>query len=141
MSKTNTQGKIAESKIVHEYVKRNVKVAIPYSLDVSYDLIIDINNQFKRVQVKSAESDDHLLRVKLQRTYKLGNNKTVYRNYSKDDFDWLAVHDRRTDQCYLVPSEACHNKGKLNLRLQPTRNGRRKGILFASSFEFPQSFD
>lgn len=139
MSSTNVLGKTAESKIIHECVKRGMTVCIPYTNDTSYDLAVEQGGRFERIQVKSTKSDEQLMKVQLQRTYKLGNNKLVCRNYTKDDFEWLAVHDRRTDECYLVPSTVCHNKGVLNLRLQPTKSGQQKGILYASSYMFDKA--
>lgn len=131
---TNKQASIATAKFIHEFTARGIPVSIPIDGSLSYDLVIDINGDLNRVQVKSTtRSDEIVLVVKLQRTHLLSERR-CYKNYTKDDFDLLAIYDVNHNMCYLVGSKYWENKGTLNLRFKPTRSGQQAGILYASSF-------
>lgn len=130
---TNEKGGLGESRFVYELTKHGYKVSLPLGHDASYDMIIDKDGALQRVQVKSVESSDDVVQVKTTRTYTSGD-RIVTRTYSPTDFDQLAVFDRRGDQCYLVPINLVANKTMISLRLTPTKNNQKKGILLAGDF-------
>lgn len=131
---TNKQGNNAVAKFIYEFSSRGISVALPLDSSLPYDLIIDLNGKLQKVQTKSASrSTDELLIVKLQRTHLLAESR-VYKNYTRTDFDLLAVYDTYRDDCYILTYPHWENKTTLNLRYLPTKSGQTKGILFASDF-------
>ncbi len=132
---THSRGDIAEMKIAVDAMARGYKVSIPFGHDTSYDLVIDIDGEMNRVQVKCVISEDDRILIPGRSIGKLEGN-SVRRNYTKDNIDWIAVLDERTDNIYYIGAEELGPTGKdyITLRLKPTLNNQVKGIRWAKDF-------
>jgi hypothetical protein len=132
---THLKGDTAEMIIATEAMKRGYKVSFPFGHDSSYDLIIDRNGALERVQVKSTTSTEDKITCQ-SRSAGRENGKLVHRNYTSAMIEWLAIYDERECMCYFVPAEDLGSTGKdhVILRLQPTKNGQKKGIMWASDY-------
>ena len=51
------KGDIAEQKVILKALQLNFGVARPIGDRLSYDLILDVNNQLKKIQIKSSYID------------------------------------------------------------------------------------
>jgi hypothetical protein len=117
-------GLIGEARIVYEATKRGYSVARPLSNSLPYDLIIERNGVFERVQIKTLHSNGSVIYVNTHsmRRHEDGKKKYVY--YAKEDFEWLAIVDITTDSCFYVPSREM-TSGRLSIRLtSPHNNGK-----------------
>jgi hypothetical protein len=127
---TKDKGDIGEAMVTADALRRGHKVAIPIGENGRYDLIVERRGRLERVQVKYAESDGRVLRVKCCST----NNWCTIK-YCAADVDWLAVYDRTTDRCYYIPGEMLGDgRSAIHLRLAPTKNRQKRRVLWASDF-------
>lgn len=129
---TNHLSNLAEAKVHLEFSRLNCYISIPRSGSLPYDMIADIGGKLFKIQIKSTASEDGKMRIKVQRTRVRANGTKVYSNYSKDDFDWLAVHDRTTDKCFLFGPEHFAGTSNLIVWYNNERGSRR-----AKDFELP----
>lgn len=131
MAIKKTQGSIGEAMIMAEAIKRGYKIALPFGEDWRYDLIVVRNGKLERVQCKYTKSNGEKITVRCR---SVNNWNTVI--YCQDDIEWMAVYDQTTQTCYFVPSTMLGEKGRatISLRLTPTKNNQRNGVLWARDF-------
>jgi len=124
-----SKGELAELRIAGDLVARGHKVALPYGEDWDFDLIVCRDRLLERVQVKYGRSDGAVLPVRC-RSHSLTNGKVrATKHYTAESIDWLAVWDVTTDRCFYLPAiELGEGRSLLHLRLEPTRNGQRRGV-------------
>jgi hypothetical protein len=103
---TKLRADIAESAVITELLKREFRVLRPIGDRLPYDLVIDCNGVFLRIQVKSAwyEASKRMYTVDARRT-KTNRRQMLRAWYGTDDFDFaiLYVPDRRV--FYVMPVE------------------------------------
>ena len=86
MRSTQRKGDIAKSKAISTFTVRGWDVSLPLTESAPYDLVVDIDGKFYRVQCKYSSS----VCVDLRRIH--SNSKGyVVKKYLKEDFDWLYV--------------------------------------------------
>ncbi len=86
MRTTQRKGDIAVSQAIASFTKMGLDVSIPLTESASYDLILDVNNKLKRIQVKFC-SGKH---VDLRRIH--SNSKGyVVKKVQNHVYDWLYV--------------------------------------------------
>lgn len=130
MAETKLKEGIGEAMVMADAIRRGYKVAIPVGEDWRYDLLVIRNGKIERVQCKYTRSNGQRIIVRCRSA----NNWSDIR-YSSEDFDWLAVYDIATDQCYFVPSKLLGNgRAQINLRLTATGNGQMKNTWWAKDF-------
>lgn len=126
---TNHLSNLAEAKVHLEFARNNCHIAIPRNSSLPYDMIVDVAGKLLKIQIKSTSSKDGKMRIKVQRTRVCADGSKVYKNYSKDDFDWLVVHDFTTDKCFMFGPE--HFVGASNLIVwYDNERGSRRAIDF-----------
>lgn len=121
VTKSIYKGKIGEFSTIKKFLENNIPVYLPV-VDDGVDMIVNINNEFKTVQVKSSS---HLSGIKQsQTTFKLTKNK---RNIHKgsytqksekysDEIDYFALYDLNFDDVYLLKNEDIENKSSITIR-------------------------
>lgn len=134
MLTTDQKGAIAEAAIAHAAVKLGIGVARPI-VPTRYDYIFDLGDRFLRVQCKSAVRRGEVV-VVWCRSRRRGRDGMITRPYTAEEIDAIAAHCDELDRCYLLPLDQCLRRVSINLRLAPTRNGQRRGVLWARDFEF-----
>lgn len=122
-------GDIAQLKIAATLIQEGYTVSVPIGQS-RYDLIIERDAVFKRVQCKAGRVRNGVIVFNL---YSIGNNRRV-RYYDSSQIDLYGVYCLENDQVYLVPQDAV-GSGKGYLRLNDTKSGQRQGIRWARDFE------
>lgn len=127
------KGNIGESRVITFALQRGYDVLIPFGDNLKYDIVIDRNGKFERIQVKYCRSNKSF--IKIGTRYCTGYKPKVGK-YTKDMIDWIAGYDVNTDICYFVPAEIL-GKGRNSIRLffdsnKVLKNG--KHILYAKDF-------
>lgn len=125
---TNEKGDISETQIL---------ARLPWG-DKRYDLVIDDNGTFKRVQCKTGEyrEKEGVVTFRLQSSYR-SKSKQVLTPYSKEEVDIFAVYAPVNDKVYMVPIGDITSKTRMSLRLRE-RNPSAKGgprIHWAEDYE------
>jgi hypothetical protein len=128
---TSRKGCLAEAVIVSEFIRRGCRVLKPLDAEARYDLVVEREGKFERIQCKYTQSDEDLVTVKCR-----SGNAEGDRPYQPGEIDWIAVYDNGTNTCYFVNSDMLGPKGRqyIYLRLSPPKNGQKKGILWAKDF-------
>ncbi|MCI0464418.1 MAG: group I intron-associated PD-(D/E)XK endonuclease [Gemmataceae bacterium] len=133
----NRIGAISEAKIITALVAAG-KVVLRVHVGVQpYDLVLDEEEGFLRVQCKTGRLSGgaivfrpHHLRAARRET---GWQRRV-RDY-RGEVDCFGVYCPETDGVYLVPITAVAGQRSCSLRLTPAKNGQSKGIRWAKDYE------
>jgi hypothetical protein len=120
--KTTTKGDIAELRVAADLVARGYAVLMPFGVSHDYDLVVDREGSFERIQVKYAKAVNEVIPVRT-RTHSNTSKGQTMRKYSADDFEWLAVYEP-TEGCFYIPSSLL-GQTILHLRLTEPKNGHR----------------
>lgn len=96
-----------------------------------YDLVIDKGVGPKRIQVKAiSKTKNGIVPFCLDVTYKKNNNRI----YSSDNIDYLAIVEPNLNIIAWIPSSFIDGKKHIQLRIDPSKNGQIKNILWFSNF-------
>lgn len=134
MLNTKQRGNITEVECMLAFLKLGYNVLTPYGDCERYDFVVDINNKFYKIQVKSANTN-HIEDgyIEFQTANKTTRNGSFVRHaYTENEIDYFMTS--YNNQCYLVPIKECSNCHK-RLRFTPPKNGQIKGITFATEYE------
>ncbi len=106
---------------------------VPLSEHQSYDLIAEKDGVCKRIQARYTTPKNGKLAVKLASSWadKQGNHSITR---SKGDYDTLSVYDPLNKRVYFINDEEFENVRAITLRLEPSKNGQKKGIRMAEDF-------
>ena len=117
---SSRQGEIAELKFEVKALELGFTVLHPYGMDYKYDLVTELNGDFKKIQVKSTAFVPKGKRsiYRCNTSYKKGTGV-----YTKDHFDFMAVYIFPEDIFYIIPVESLT---KVKIILNP-RNPDSKG--------------
>jgi hypothetical protein len=126
-------GDISEAKVLGRFLELGYTVLLPWSNGERYDMVIEREGKFLRIQVKTArcESDGSSICFNVSST----NGSTRQRtSYSKDQIDYFAAYCPENDKIYLV---SIGNAGinKIRLRLKPTVNNQQENVRWAKDYE------
>jgi hypothetical protein len=129
------KGDFAELMVAADLRRRGFKIAIPFGEDCDFDLVLIRDDRLERVQVKYAESDGVVVKVKCF-SHSLTNGKVRRtKRYTAKTIDLLAVYDRTSARCYYVPaSELGEGRSVLHLRLKPALNKQYIGTRPAEAY-------
>lgn len=96
MRETQRKGDIAVSQAIASFTKKGWDVALPFTESAAYDLIVDIESELKRVQVRYVTGNC----VDLRRIH---SNSTGYvvKKSKPNAYDWLYIL-RADGKEYLV---------------------------------------
>lgn len=135
MLTSKQKGNITEVECMLSFLKLGYNVLIPYGDCERYDFVVEINNKFYKIQVKTANTshinDGYVEFNTANKTTK--NGKFVRHTYTKEQIDYfMTSYEGKT---YLIPVDECCNSGAKRLRFTPPKNGQIKGITFATEYE------
>lgn len=110
------------------------RISIPFGDKDRYDLVLDRQGEFKRVQCKTGRLRGDVVRFHVKSVYLNSIGKPVVTHY-KGQVDFFGVYCPELDTAYLVPeSEVGRNICHLRVRKNGNfRNG--SGIRWAKDFE------
>jgi len=103
MHDTNKTGDVSESKFVHEFLKRNIPVFLPFNNNGPIDMVIKIRNKLYSVQIKTGrrtKSDG----IKVSMTRGAGKKLGYFKQA-----DLVGVYYPYNDKCYLLPVDNSSN--------------------------------
>jgi len=129
---TFQKGNLAESAIIKTALSKGYVVSVPFGDGSRYDLILDIQGELKKVQVKMGclSKDQSYISFNT-----CSNNKGYNRQGYHGEVDFIAVYNPDFDSCYLIPIEET-GVSNMKLRLTAPNNNQSKGINFAETYKF-----
>ena len=107
------------------------QVLLPFGEGSRYDLVIDFNKKFYRIQVKTGclSADESKLVFNT-----CSNNKGYRRKAYTEDVDAFAVFCERINKVFLVPISKT-GTSSTGLRLTSPKNNQKRNILLARDYE------
>jgi antitoxin (DNA-binding transcriptional repressor) of toxin-antitoxin stability system len=131
------KGSVAEAAIAFRAARLGVPVLRPGSGHARYDLALDIGGELLRVQCKWGRLDreDSVVCVKCSgsRHAPRGYIRTTY---AEDEVDLFGIYCGELDRSFLLPIQLAAGKHQVQLRLTPSRNAQRAGVILAGDYEF-----
>lgn len=128
---TNDIGERAQGIILAEVMKYGYTVLIPFGEGRRYDMVIEKDAQFFRLQCKSGRYINGVIRFNACSSNWF--NKTRKR-YTREEIDYFAVYCEYTGKIYLVPVEDIVSTDGV-LRIEPTANNQTKDVRWAQDYE------
>jgi hypothetical protein len=117
---TKFKGDIGLTKAIAELTELGHIVSIPISEHQHYDIIVEINNNLNRVQVKYSTNGY----IKGATSYVNSNGKSTYRNYDVCDFDLYILYLPKIDRCLYVPNT--NDFTSINIRVEHPKTNHSK---------------
>ncbi len=129
MYTTHQKGLLGELEFSLHFIKKGYTVLTPINPNSSYDLVIEKDGKFQRIQIKYCSPTHGVLRVELDRP----KRKTL--PYRQREVDALGAYDAKHSKFYLIPIEKTLKKSEFRLRVEEAKNHQTKLIHQASDFE------
>lgn len=92
-------GSISQAFIIAEFLKHDFNVLLPVQEYLRYDLVLEKDGVFTRVQCKTAHSGDGIITFRTESTH----NRRRY----DGDADLFAIYNHETNRVYVIPVEGC----------------------------------
>ena len=128
---TKQIGEITEACVLTAFLKMGYAVMIPFGDNQRYDLVIEDDGKFQRVQCKTGRIRDGCVCFN-------ASSNCGYQNRERKDYrgeaDLFVVYCPDNGKIYAIPVD----KGlpaKVSLRLDPTRNSQACGVRWAVDYE------
>lgn len=140
MSSTNDTGTIGEHLTVIDLLKTGCRVYKEVTNGHDVDLVVETSQGFKKVQVKScADTSKGAISVDRERRFK--DKHGVWRRvtYDGSQVDIIALVAVDRAQILYVPVKDFGEHITMCIRLEPSKNGQRKGIKLACDFTFEKA--
>jgi PD-(D/E)XK endonuclease len=110
-------------------------VLLPFGENCRYDLVIDGGGQLARVQCKTGRLRDGCVRFNTCSSYAHHRSSDFQTRAYKGEVDYFAVHCLETAGVYLIPISDLEANRQATLRVAPARNGQRRRIRLAATYE------
>lgn len=124
-------GERSEGQVIAAFLKAGKVVLTPFGDNQRYDVVIEEEGKFTRVQCKTGRIEHGAIVFKTQSS---NWNSGATRHY-RGQADIFAVYEPTTDKVYLVPVMDV-GTAAASLRLAPSKNGQSKGVRMAADYEF-----
>jgi len=110
-------------------------VLLPFGENSRYDLAIDDGSRLARVQCKTGRLRNGAVWFNACSTYAHHHSATAQTRPYFGEVDFFAIHCGETGSVYLIPIEGLRIRRQGALRVAPARNGQRRGIRPARTYE------
>jgi hypothetical protein len=129
---TTEKGNISEGKIMAYLLSQGKNVLIPLRDNLGYDLLIDENGKFTRIQCKTG----NLTRGAI--IFSTHSQPLINGTYKKVSYkgraDLFMVYSPELDKIYRIAVNDVGNT-YASLRVEPTKNNQNKLIRWAKNYE------
>lgn len=138
MKQTKQKGDISEAKCLFEFQKRGIPVLIPWGDKDRYDLVIEFNGSFYRIQVKTSNEYNNGAVTCYTRS---SHDHTTHKNHYtyQNQVDFFFFYNFKLDKCALVPMSVIGDKTSIKLRIDNPKNNRTKGIKYFDDFSIDKT--
>lgn len=125
--------------VIAELIKRDISVSVPMTDNKRYDLIMDLNGQLFRMQVKTINFNEEngLMSFKMVSSNTTKTKGYYEKPYKENEIDGFLAYCIELNKVYLV----WHVNGvktRFFMRSKPARNNQRKNVRMAAEFELDQ---
>lgn len=129
---TKAVGDISQSQVLAAPIRRGTRVSIPFGDNCRYDLVVEEEGRFIRIQCKTGRIDRGAIAFPLASSqYHRGGKRRGYQG-EVDAFGVFCPENRKT---YIIPIVDLPLVREARLRLESPRNAQVKGIRWAARYE------
>lgn len=134
MRDTSHVGEVSRWQIIAALTRRGKQLLLPVGDHLRYDLAIDDEGTFLRVQCKTGRLVNGAVRfLTCSIDSRNKNGRTICRSY-RGEVELFGVFCPDNGKCYLVPVEKI-GPNDCRLRIDPPRNGQKTHIRWAEDYE------
>jgi PD-(D/E)XK endonuclease len=127
VTNTKATGEVSEAVVLARFLEAGFPVLLPFGDNQRYDMVVEVDGRFLRVQVKTAyQALGGCIRFNARTTNRHGQNSTHYRGQA----DLFAAYSPDTKQVYVLPVDGCGDTG-VWLRLRPAGNNQHRHVRLA----------
>ena len=119
---TKRIGNIGESRVLFEFVKREIPVYLPFGDNETADLLAEFNGKINKIQIKTITiiNKNNALEFPTSRR-PVGNNARIA--YNEEEVDYFVFYCLELDKILLVPyKEVMNNKTSFTIKLDKSNN-------------------
>jgi len=125
-------GDITQSQVMAALLKRYKKVLMPFGDNFRYDLVVEENGRFTRIQCKTGKLNRGAIVFSVASSqYHRGGKRQDYRG----QVDAFGVFCPDNEKVYIIPIDDLPLAREAKLRLTPPGNAQVKGIRWAARYE------
>lgn len=129
MQITHNKGLLGELAFTFRLIQKGYTILSPINPNSSYDLVIEKDGIFTRIQVKYCTPHNGRLRVELSRP-----ERTAL-SYKERGVDAMGIYDGKNHKFYLIPTSNIKNKDEIWLRVEKSKNSQIKKVHSAEKYE------
>jgi hypothetical protein len=127
-------GENSEAQVLARFLRHGEVVLLPFGDNQRYDMVLDRQGVFVRIQVKTGRLRGGAVRFSTASSGSTTDHRT--RVGYQGTADLFAIYCPELDKVYLVPVAECGGC-EHTLRIDPARNGQVRGTRLAADYEFP----
>lgn len=121
-----------EGAVLAALFKAGKAVLKPFGYNQRYDLVIEENGTFKRIQCKTGRIRSGSLRFNVYSVCK----ETKQRKYYHGQVEYFGVYCIEIDKVYLIPiADVEHLTAEVYLRIDPPKTNNGKKFKYAKDYE------
>lgn len=128
---TKDKGDLGIAKAHANLVSQGFTVLFPATEHAPFDLVAYAAGEFNRLQVKYRSARTGAVTVTFRSMW-ADRNGTHTTRMDKSAIDTVCIYCPETDECYYIPPDAYG--ASVTLRIAPSRNGQKAGVLDAAAF-------
>lgn len=128
-------GQRTEATILGELVRRGFRVLTPFGENHRYDLVLDLDGRFVRVQCKSGRLRRGVVNFSTQ-SVRSNSRQRSTRGYA-GEAELFLVYCPDNDGIYAVPVDEAPT-GYMSLRVEPPLNKQARGVRWAADYVLPE---
>ncbi len=135
---TKVIGELSEGMILAAFLRARKVVLQPFGDNQRYDLVVDNDGTFVRVQCKTGRTKNGFIEFDTcsSQLHRKDGKKHGY----KGQADLFAVYVSTLDRIFVVPVGTVGDTG-CRLRLDPPKNAQQKRVRLARDFDFESRVD
>lgn len=118
-------GNIGEAAALLKFVEKGIPVYLPFGDNEKADLVIELNGQLLKIQVKSSQSYDGEISSFATCSSRGSTRDKVI--YQEGEVDFFILYCIKTKNLYMVRFSECPDKGII-IRHTPSKNNQVKKL-------------
>ena len=122
------KGDLAELAVAKRLMSEGWKILFPYGEDHRYDLVVEKDNKFVRIQVKYITPKNGAIDINCQSS----NNWSIL-VYNPEEIDVIAAYNSKSEKIYFIPSAEMNHRS-FKLRIEDSKNNQKSKIHLAKNF-------
>lgn len=120
---TKQIGDISLSMVLSALLRSNKKILLPFGEGYRYDLVIDDDNVFKRVQCKTGRLVNGVVKFNMYSVVRdAATNKYVHKPYTDNEIDVYGIYCPQTHETYLISCKEFSGTTEARLRVDPSES-------------------